>query len=365
MNILILNWRDIKNPSGGGAEILTHELAKGWKNKGHHVTQFSSCFYRSKKEDTLDGVKIIRRGHWWTVHLYAFFYYLRKKNNYDIVIDEVHWFPFFAKLYAPKKTIALTCETATKLFPRIFPPVISYAFQLLEKLYFLIYKTVPTMTISESTKKDLIKEGVKKDLITVLPMGVTIPKNLKKYDKEKNPTFIYLARLNKQKGIYDVISAFAIINRATPNSKLWIVGTGEKNFVDEAKSLVKKYGLEKNIKFFGFVDESKKFELLARAHILLVPSLHEGWGLTVPEASAVGTPSIVYNVAGLRDIARNTKSVVVLKNNSPSEMAASALEILNNNKLYKQLQNSVDSEWLTTWDKTSEVALKVIKAIYT
>jgi len=61
MKILILNWRDIKNPLSGGAEILTHELSKRLVAEGHVVIQFSSRFDGSKEEEVIDGVRIIRK----------------------------------------------------------------------------------------------------------------------------------------------------------------------------------------------------------------------------------------------------------------------------------------------------------------
>lgn len=363
MKILILNWRDIKNPKGGGAEILTHELAKRWVKKGNSVILFSSKFKGAKLTELIDGVKIIRKGAWWNVHVFAFFYYLKNRNITDVIIDEVHWFPFFSALYARNKTVALTCEVANKLFFTLFPFPVAYFFRSIEKLYLRLYKNIPTMVISESTKNDLIKEGYNKKNIVVVPMGLTFPKIIKKYTKEKNPTFIFLARLNKQKGIYDVIDAFSTIKQDLPNSKIWIVGTGEEEVINAVKEKTKNYALEDSVKFFGFVTEQKKFELLARAHLLLVPSVHEGWGLTVQEAVTQKTPAIVYNVAGLRDIANNTKSTLILEKNTPPEMAANAIRILNNNKLYKQLQKKADSASLVTWDKTSEVALNVLESI--
>src|SRR3989344_9527106 len=122
MRILILNWRDIKNPAAGGAEILTHKMAKPWVAWGHAVTQFSSGFAGGKSEEKIDGVRIIRRGAWWNVQLLAAYYYItRFKNHTDIIIDEVHWYPFFAALYARKKTVLLACEVARKLFFALFP----------------------------------------------------------------------------------------------------------------------------------------------------------------------------------------------------------------------------------------------------
>jgi hypothetical protein len=49
VNILIYNWRDIKNPASGGAEILTHEIAKRLVSKGHKITIFTAAFAGCKK----------------------------------------------------------------------------------------------------------------------------------------------------------------------------------------------------------------------------------------------------------------------------------------------------------------------------
>src|SRR3990167_6688151 len=132
MKIAIFNWRDIKNPASGGAEILTHEMAKRWVQKGHQVIQVSSNFKNGKRTETIDEVQFVRRGSWWNVHVFAFFYYIfNLRKSIDIVIDEVHWFPFFSALYARDKTVALTCEVANKLFFRIFPNPLAHIFRYL------------------------------------------------------------------------------------------------------------------------------------------------------------------------------------------------------------------------------------------
>lgn len=361
MRILILNWRDIKNPASGGAEILTHELAKGWVKSGNKVTQFTSRFKNSKEKETIDGVEFIRRGQWWNVHIFAFFYYISNRNKIEIIVDEVHWFPFFSVIYAKKKTVALTCELANKLFFALFPYPIALIFRGLEKIYLRLYKNIPTMVISESTKSDLIHEGYNKNKLYVLPMGLSIPKGLKKYYKEKNPTLIYLARINKQKGIFDAIDAFALIKKEIKNSKFWIVGTGEELTVNSVKKRVDGLDLSGSVKFFGFVTEEKKFELLTKAHILLIPSVHEGWGLTVAEAATQQTPSIVYNVPGLRDVSRQTLTSIILNKDTSTEMANEAVKIYKNKKLYRQLQNNgLNVSARMTWDKAAEESLKVL-----
>lgn len=361
MRILILNWRDIKNPQSGGAEILTHEMAKQWVKWGNEVIQISSQFLKSKKEETIDGVRVIRIGRWWSVHLLAFFYYQKKlRKSTDAIVDEVHWFPFFSALYAANKTVLLACEVANKLFFKLFPYPLALLGRTCEKIYLLLYQGLPTLAISQSTKNDLVQEGFPERNIIVLPMGVKVPKILPAYSKEKKPTVIYLGRLNKQKGIEDAIEAFGLIQKKMSESVLWVVGAGETSFINKIKKKVKRL-LPRSVKFFGFVPELKKFELLARAHVLLCPSVHEGWGFMTVEAGIVGTPTVAYDVAGVKDVLQNGKLGVIVERNDPRALAKEVVDLLNDRKRYVELTRKLASfKKHVGWENTAKTALKVL-----
>ncbi|MEX2007744.1 MAG: glycosyltransferase family 4 protein [Candidatus Levyibacteriota bacterium] len=361
--ILILNWRDIKNPSSGGAEVLTHEIAKRWSTWGYEVSHFSSYFKGAKKEEIIDGVKIIRRGnpdarHFHrSVHFMAFLYYKKNKNKFDVVIDEIHGLPFFTPLYVKKKKVALICEVANEIWDVNFPFPFNKIGKLIEKNYFRFYKKEPFLTISNSTKNDLIKFGVSKKNITVLPMGITLPKKLPNFKKEKKPTMVFVGRLLKAKGIEDAIEVGKILKQDLPDIRLWVIGRGEEEYEKKLKSKAKESGLQKSVLFQGFVKQDKKFELISRSHVLVVPSTKEGFGLTVPEAGIVGTPAVAYNVGGLRDIIQNGRNGFVVDIN-PSSMALGIKRILANDSLYKRLQEGATiSAKKLDWDNTAKVAL--------
>ena len=363
MRILILNWRDIKNPAAGGAEILTHEMAKLWVMHGHSVTQISASFKSSSSQDIVDGVKIIRMGRWYTVHVQAFFYYvLNLKNKTDVIIDEVHGLPFFSKLYAPSKTILFACEVADKLFFKVFPYPLALFGRTLENIYFSHYRNLPVFAISPSTKEDLVRHGFSSRNITVLPMGLTVPKKIKKFPKEKNPTLIYLSRINKQKGIEDAVQAFSLIHKNFKKSKLWIAGSGDAEYVNTIKKSIRQMSISSSVKFFGFVNEAKKFELLSRAHILIFPSIHEGWGLVIAEAGIVGTPAAVYNVPGVRDVVKKGERGIIVEKDKPEFLAEAVIKILENDKLYKKLVSKLSGfKREIGWDNTSNTSLKILK----
>lgn len=72
MDILILNWKDIKNPEVGGAEIIAFEFARRLVQDGHSVTFFSRFFKGGLNEEIVDGVKIVRRGNKLSVYIHAY-----------------------------------------------------------------------------------------------------------------------------------------------------------------------------------------------------------------------------------------------------------------------------------------------------
>jgi glycosyltransferase involved in cell wall biosynthesis len=366
--ILILNWRDIKNPSSGGAEVLTHEIAKRWVLAGHHVTQFSSEFNGSKKEEFVDGITIIRNGNpdaryfFNSVHFRAFQYYKKHQDQMDIVIDEIHGLPFFTPFYVSKKKIALICEIAGDIWDKNFPFPFNKIGKSIEDNYFRFYKKTPFLTISMSTKKDLIRYGVESKNITVLPMGITVPERLPIVKKEKDITLVFVGRLTKAKGIEDAIEACYLLKSKFPKIKLWVIGRGEKEYEAKIRDKINKLGLTKQVDLLGFVSQEEKFKRIGRAHLLVSTSIKEGYGLTIPEAGIMGTPAVAYNVEGLRDIIRDNKTGV-LTDKIPAAIASRISEILGSEASYEKIQRgALEFAKKLSWDKTSEEALKILES---
>src|SRR5579859_7583831 len=101
MNILILNWKDIKNPEVGGAEIIAFELARRLAKENHKVTFFTRKFANCLEEEVLDNVKIIRKGNKFNVYIYAFLYYISLKQKPDRVVEMINTVCWQTPLYVP------------------------------------------------------------------------------------------------------------------------------------------------------------------------------------------------------------------------------------------------------------------------
>jgi glycosyltransferase involved in cell wall biosynthesis len=364
MNILILNWRDTKNPKNGGAELVTLEHAKAWVKAGHKVTWFTSKFKHAKTEGNVNGVRIVRGGNFITVYLLAPIFYLFSGQKFDLVIDQIHGLPFFTPLYVRKPKIAFIHEVADEIWDYMFPFPINKIGKLIEPLYFMLYKNVVFWTGANSTINDLKKYGIKSRNCTVINCPAS-NKSLNSLPlKEKVPTFIFVSRVVKMKGIEEVIRAFFYILRELKDTKLWIVGDGEKDYVEELKETMRSFSIAPKVKFFGQVSEQKKLELMKKAHILLHASVKEGWGLVVIEAASQATPSVVYDVSGLRDSVKNGKTGVVLSENSAKEMAREAVALIKDKRRYQAFQkNALQWAKSLTWDKATQQSLDLINKV--
>lgn len=361
MNILILNWRDPHNPKAGGAEIVTHEHAKAWVKAGHTVTWFTSMFEGAKKREVVDGVVMVRNGSSFLTLLMAPFFYFQNKKQIDIVVDEIHGLPYFTPLYVKKPIVAFIHEVAGEIWDYMYPFPINKLGKQMEKWYFGLYKDVPFWTDAASTNKDLEMYGIPKGSALAIPCAISETQLLENISKEKNPTYIFVSRLVKMKGIEEVIRSFSEIHRQQKEAHLWIVGGGESQYVDELKDLSKKLGIDKRVTFFGRVSDCEKTKLMRKAHILLHASVKEGWGLVVLEAAAQETPAIVYDVQGLRDVVISQKTGIVLSQNTPQEMATQAIRLVADVATYKRFQKEARKRAVSfRWPSLTKQSLKLL-----
>ncbi len=366
MRILWLNWRDIKNPAAGGAELVTHEVAKRWVEAGHSVTLFCASFPGALGEELSDGVQIIRRGRQYSVHFHAWRYYSRlQRDCYDIVVDEINTIPFFTPLYAHGKHLAFFHQLAREVWRFEAPFPLNYLGYILEPWYLRLYRGTPTVAVSESTRQDLLDLGFQRVYLVEDGVDVTPLVDLPAQDqKEENPTVIYVGRLVPSKRVIDIVEAIAQVRAHIPNVQLWLVGDGTRAYVRRLKKLVSDYGLKNSVRFWGKVSHEQKVQLLTRAHTLALTSVREGWGLVVIEANAVGTPAIVYNVHGLRDSVRHGQTGLVCKAETPRELAASLRTILTWDELRTTLsRGALDWSRCFNWGKNAAEFLSVVNQI--
>jgi glycosyltransferase involved in cell wall biosynthesis len=215
----------------------------------------------------------------------------------------------------------------------------------LEKRWLSYYKETCTLTVSDSTKKDLDNLGFR----NVSPEGLSSTPLQNVPEEESRPTIVFIGRLKRHKLPDHAILAFSLIKKHIMNAHLWVIGD-----VYMRKELEHKYRI-KDVAFYGHVSSEVKNQLLSKAHVVLVPAIREGWALVVTEANAVGTPVVAYDVPGLRDSVKDGVTGILVKENSPENLAQAALSLLRDkNRLLKYSCNALAFSRQFSWDNTAD-----------
>ncbi len=356
--ILWFNWRCWLNPDMGGAEVFTHEVMKRWVQAGHEVTLFTSRYPNSKPEEVLDGVRIVRKGGKYLVYSSAKKAYKQifRKEKFDFVVDEVNTVPFFTPKFVDngEKIISLIHQLAKEYWYYEMPFPVSYVgYHCLEARWLKKYVDVPTVTVSESTRKDLKDLGFKR--ISVCSEGLNFVPLQSMPAKEGTPVVVYVGRLKQAKRPDHAIKAFRAVRNRFPNAELWIIGNGNyKN------ALVKMAG--GGVTFYDGLDNGARRTLLQRAWVLVNPSIREGFGLNIIEANALGIPCVAYNVAGLRDAVLDGETGVLVESGNIPALSEAICGFFGNEALRARLsQKALAYSRGFSWDKVAQEFMTICK----
>ncbi len=358
--ILIFNWRDTVHTFAGGAEIYIHEMAKKWVEEGNSVTLFCGNDGKSLRQETVDGVNVIRRGGFYFVYFWAFLYYFtRFRGKFDVVIDCENGVPFFTPLYVQEKTYCLLFHVHQEVFRSSLSKLGAAFASFLElDLMPLVYRKVKFITISASSRKEILESGLAQAGIEIVHPGVHITE-LAAEPKSPHPTILYLGRLKAYKSVDVLVKAFYVVASKIPDARLVIAGSGEEE--GNLRRLVKKMDLEEKVEFSGKVTEKEKVSLMSQAWVFVNPSMMEGWGLTTVEANACGTPIIAADVPGLRDSVRDPHAGYLVKHGDYAGFAEKIQEIVEDRQLRESMgQEAVKWARNFDWKKTSRKFLSLI-----
>lgn len=306
MRILVCNWKDLMHPAAGGAEVYVDAVTRQWAANNHDVTIFSSAVAGQPSEDIVAGVRVVRAGSRLTVYREARrFYQSHPRQRYDVVLDVVNTRPFLAPRWVEEPVVvALIFQVAREVWDHeLTKPLALLGRHVLEPSWLRSYARVPTVTISASSRDSLEEYGLRS--VVVIPVGLELPTITAAPPREPQPTVLFLGRLASNKRPDHALAAFRAARDAIPNARMWVMGGGPLE-----KRLRRAFS-EDEVQFLGRVPTEQKLDRLARAHALLVTSVREGWGLVVTEAAALGTPSIGYDIPGLRDSLLASGGVIV------------------------------------------------------
>lgn len=276
--------------------------------------------------------------------------------------------------------------------------------QLKQKLYlklmtyYQLKSATQIVAVSQATKNDIInKVGISREKISVIyegfdqeqfkPLKNDVLRNtLKDYDIELNNYFMFVGTIQPRKNLERLIRAYAHSLKCHPeeqrdegspacvsrkqvkrffanaqNDNIKLVLAGSKGWLsDEIYALPQKLGIEKQVKFLGFVPDEKLPALYSGAKALLFPSLFEGFGLPVLEAMACGCPVITSNTSSLPEVAGNAALLVDPYNEE--EIAQAIYRITAEPKLGQNLKDKGFTQIKKfSWEKAARETLRILE----
>lgn len=306
--ILFLNWRDLANPAAGGAEAYAEQIARRFAAVGAEVTVFTSEFEDAPPHEWANNYLVVRGGGRFGVYLKAARHLRRYGDRYDAVVDFQNGIPFFAPLWAPDG-IPVVC-VVHHVHQEQFDMYFRWPFNRLGR--FLegpatrrVYGERPFVAVSPSTRTAIRRQLGLRGPVHIVPNGID-PLPPGRGPRSQAPAIAVVTRLAPHKRLNLLVGAVPSLLRRWPDLRVTIGGSGLMR--DALRTQVRELGLDKVIALPGRVPEQVKSDLLASAWLTAVPSVAEGWGLTVLEANMFGTPAVSYDVPGLRDSIRDRQT---------------------------------------------------------
>jgi glycosyltransferase involved in cell wall biosynthesis len=309
-HVLFLNWRDTHHPEGGGSEVFVERIAAELVARGQQATILCAAHPNGPAEQVNDqGVRLVRRGGRFTVYARAALAYLggtvgfgplnrrRAGRRPDVIVDVCNGLPFMSRLYSRCPVIALVHHVHREQWPVVMGPRLArFGWWVEAKVAPLVYRKCRYVTVSAATRADLATIGVDPQRVEVIRNGTPEMPIARTFDRAQEPTLAVLGRLVPHKRVEIALRTVATLAPRFPTLTLTIAGIGW--WEPKLRELAAELGITDRVAFAGFVTDEEKQRILSRAWVALTPSLKEGWGLTIVEAGACGTPTVAFRDAG-------------------------------------------------------------------
>lgn len=339
MNLLVVNWQDLRNPQAGGAEIHLFDLFSRLAARGHRIRLVCSGFEGGAARAVVDGVEVLRTGDRMSFAWRgrgAIRAALRAERP-DVVVEDINKIPLGTTTLTDRPVYAIIPHLfGTTAFQEVSAPMAA-AVWTAERAIPRLYRRAWFHAISESTRDDLVHRGIPTERIVVVHPGVDAAhySPVPGASRTSPGRFVYVGRLKRYKGVEYLLRAMALARQQRPELSLDIAGSGDDR--PRLERLAAALGQGDSIRFLGYVDEPTKLSLLRGALANVFPSPKEGWGITVMEAAACGTPSLASDSPGLRDSVVAGVTGLLVPHGDPQAMSHEMLKLAADPALVDQL----------------------------
>jgi glycosyltransferase involved in cell wall biosynthesis len=296
--VVFLVWRDTAHPDGGGSEVYVEHMARWLADRGHDVLIQCASHRNAPADELRDGVRFRRRGGRLTVYLHGLAYLASAAGRRsDIVVDVHNGLPFASPLLRRRGVRVLVHHVHREQWQIIYPGLRGRVGWWIEsRLSPRLYRQVPYLTVSESSRDDLVTLGVERSRISIVCNGIDVPHPSLLRERSQTPRLCVLGRLVPHKQIEHALQVLAQLSERVPELQLDVIGEGWWH--DELVAHAAALGVTDRVTFHGYLPDAERDALLDASWLMLVPSVKEGWGIAIMEAAARAVPAIGYRTAG-------------------------------------------------------------------
>jgi glycosyltransferase involved in cell wall biosynthesis len=358
--IHVLAWRDLEDVEAGGSEVHIAEIAKRWAAAGLAVTLRTSWAQGKPTDAMRDGYRVIRRAGRHMVFPRAALAELAGGTGpRDVLVEIWNGMPFLSPVWCAGPRVVFMHHIHAEMWDMVLSPGLARAGNFLERrIAPPLYRRTHIVTLSESSRREMIEElGFHAGRVTVVHPGVD-PRYTPGGERSPRPLILAAGRMAPVKRYDMLIRAAAIAREHVPDLELHILGDGyERPTVEAAIDDVA--GTEW-VALRGYLSEAEKVDLYRRAWIVASASAREGWGMTLTEAAACGTPAVATRIAGHEDAVIDGVSGI-LTDGHESALGAAMASVLGDPHRLEQLgQGALARAENLTWANTATHVTRVL-----
>jgi glycosyltransferase involved in cell wall biosynthesis len=265
--------------------------------------------------------------------------------------------PFFSPLWARVPRVVVLHHVHADMWKMVLPPNLAKVGDTVERQVApWIYRRSRMITLSPSSKAEMVELGFRPERIDVVPPGVD-PMYTPGGERSAPPMILHVGRLVPVKRIDRLIRAAVVAREAAPDLTMVIAGNGPLRH--ELEELIAGLGATEWISMVGRVSDEEKLDLYRRAWVVASSSVREGWNMTLTEAGACGTPVVATRIPGQVDAVAEGRSGLLADDDA--ELARHLVAVATDPELRDRLAaGAVEHARQFTWEATARSILTAL-----
>ncbi len=211
--------------------------------------------------------------------------------------------------------------------------------------------------------EEIMNDMYNRDIVLV-PNGIDLVEDSARQREAENHSkrVLFVGRLHSVKGIQYLLGAMYIVHRELPEVKLTLVGDGEDR--ERLEHMTDFLGIKECVEFVGRVPHERIRYYMVHADVLVLPSLSEGFPVTILEAMASGLPVIATRVGGVPEIIENNVNGYLVETENQGKIAEALLKLLRDEQLRKCISgNNREKAERYQWDKVAATLEEIYRNI--